>query len=170
MAQNQRTEAGGAQPTTADRVSERELVVRRLFDAPARIVFQAWTRPELMMRWWTPASFGITFISCEIDARTGGTYRFVFGHPDFDQPMAFFGRYIEVIENERIVWTNDEGEDGSVTTAQFIEQDGRTQVVISDVYPSEAALDAAIASGSTGAYPEQFEALAELLAATQSGG
>ena len=150
--------------TTTERTSARELVVTRSFDAPPRIVFQAWTQPDLMMRWWAPKSFGITFISCEMDARTGGTYRFVFGHPASEQPMAFFGRYLEVVPDSRIIWTNEEsGEDGSVTTLTFEAQGGGTLVVVHDLYPSKEALDAAIASDSTGAFAEQFEALDEIL-------
>ena len=99
-----------ANPTTVDRKSDLELVVTRRFNAPARIVFDAWTKPDLIMRWWAPKSFGITFISCEIDAKAGGSYRFVFGHPAMEQPMAFFGTYIEVIPNARLVWTNEESE------------------------------------------------------------
>lgn len=155
--------------TTVERTSDRELVATRTVDAPARIVFEAFTKPELMMRWWAPKSFGITFLSCEIDARTGGSYRFVFGHPASDQPMAFFGRYIEVTPPTRIVWTNEEEANGAVSTATFAEQDGRTRVVVHDLYPSKEALDAALASGSTGAWPEQFEALDELLAAPGEG-
>lgn len=151
--------------TAVERTSERELVTTRSFNAPARIVFEAWTRPELIMRWWAPKSFGISFISCEIDARTGGTYRFVFGHPAAEQPMAFFGKYLEVTPPARLVWTNEEGgEAGSVTTATFEEKGGVTLVIVRDLYPSKEALDAAIASGSTGAFPEQFEALDEFLA------
>ncbi|MGE3334879.1 MAG: SRPBCC family protein [Rhodospirillaceae bacterium] len=150
-------------PTRVERKSDRELVVTRTFNAPARLVFEAWTKPDLLKRWWAPKSFGITFISCELDVRTGGAYRFVFGHPDFPQPMAFFGRYIEVTPPSRLVWTNEESPDGSVTTATFEEKDGRTYVVIHDLYPSKDALDAAIASGSTGAYPEQFGELETLL-------
>jgi uncharacterized protein YndB with AHSA1/START domain len=150
--------------TEVNRQTERELVITRTFDGPARLVFEAWTRPDLLMRWWAPKSFGITFISCEADVRTGGTYRFVFGHPASDQPMAFFGKYLEVIPNTRIVWTNEEGDEGSVTTATFTEKDGKTHLVISDLYPSKSALDIAIESGSTGAYPEQFEELDILLA------
>jgi uncharacterized protein YndB with AHSA1/START domain len=151
--------------TTVERTSDRELVTTRSFDGPARIVFEAWTRPELIMRWWAPTSFGMTFLSCETDARTGGSYRFVFGHPASEQPMAFFGRYIEVTPPSRLVWTNDEGEDGAVTTVTFEEDDGRTRVVVHDLYPSKEALDSALASGSTGAWPEQFEALDDLLTA-----
>jgi uncharacterized protein YndB with AHSA1/START domain len=151
--------------TDVTRRSDRELVITRSFDSPAHLVFAAWTKPELLMRWWAPDSFGITFISCEADIRTGGSYRFVFGHPDFDQPMAFFGRYIEVVPNERIVWTNEEGDDGSLTTLTLTEKDGKTHLVLSDLYPSKDALDAAIASGSTGAYPEQFDELDTVLAA-----
>ena len=151
--------------TTTERTSPRELVVTRHFDAPPGLIFQAWTQPELLMRWWAPKSFGITFISCDIDARTGGSYRFVFGHPSMDQPMAFFGRYIEVVAPKRLVLTNEEGPDGAVTTVTFDEQNGQTLVTIHDLYPSKQALDEALASGSTGAYPEQFEELDRLLAA-----
>lgn len=155
----------GKNPTTAERKSERELVVTRVFNAPAHIVFEAWTKPELLKRWWTPPSFGITFVSCEADVRTGGTYRFVFSHPDFEEPMAFFGRYIEVTPNSRIVWTNEEGGEGPVSTVTFEEKDGKTLLVLTELYPSRQALDDAIASGSsgTGAAGEQFELLDELL-------
>ena len=149
--------------TTVKRTSDLELVVTRTIDAPARTVFEAWTKPELMMRWWAPKSFGITFISCEMDVRTDGSYRFAFGHPASDQPMAFFGRYIEVTPPSRLVWTNEEEENGAVTTVTFEEKDGRTQIVVHDLYASKAALDEALASGSTGAWPEQFEALDALV-------
>ena len=152
-------------PTTVERTSARELVVTRAFNAPPHIVFEAWARPELLQRWWVPKSFGMTFVSCEADVRTGGTYRFVFSHPAFDQPVAFFGRYIDVVPNSRIVWTNEESADGAVTTVTFEEQDGRTLLVLRELYPSGQALDDAIASGSTGTSgaSEQFELLDELL-------
>ena len=144
-----------------ERTSDREIVVTRTFDAPAEIVFAAWTRPELLMRWWMPKSFGVAFVSCEVDARTGGTYRFVFRHPGFEEPVAFFGRYVEVIPPSRIVWTNEEGADGPVTTVTFEEKDGKTHLVLTELYPSKEALDEALAAGSsgTGAAPEQFEEL-----------
>jgi uncharacterized protein YndB with AHSA1/START domain len=150
--------------TTTDRRSDREVVVTRTFDAPARIIFDAWTKPEIMMKWWTPASFGITFISCEMDVRKGGTYHFVMGHPAFDKPMAFHGKYLEVEPPRRLVWTNDEGEEGSVTTVTLDEKDGKTYLVLSDLYPSKAALDEAMEQGSIGGYPEQFNQLDKLLA------
>jgi uncharacterized protein YndB with AHSA1/START domain len=150
--------------TTVERTSDRELVATRSFDGPARIVFEAWTKPELIMRWWAPASIGITFLSCETDVRTGGSYRFVFGHAASEQPVAFFGRYVEVTPPSRLVWTNEEEEDGAVTTVTFEEKDGKTLVVVHDLYPSKEALDEAIASGSTGGWPEQFEQLDELVA------
>ena len=152
-------------PTTTERTSEREIVVTRTFDAPAHLVFEAWTRPELLQRWWTPPSFGISFVSCEADVRTGGRYRFVFSHPDVPQPMAFVGRYVEVTPCSRIVWTNEESDDGPVTTVTFEERDGRTLLLLTERYPSRQALDDALAAGSsgTGGAPEQFDLLDELL-------
>src|SRR5215470_5619931 len=154
-------------PTTAERKSERELVVTRTFDAPARIVFEAWTKPELLKRWWLPKSCGASFVSCEADVRAGGKYRFVFAHPASKEPMAFFGRYLEVTPHSRLVWTNEEGaEGGQVTTVTFEERGGRTLLVMHDLYPSKKALDEAIASGSTsGDMRETFEQLDELLVA-----
>ena len=152
-------------PTTVERKSERELVVTRTFNGPAHIVFEAWTKPELLKQWWAPKSFGISFISCEADVRTGGTYRFVFSHAAFEQPMAFFGRYIEVTPHSRIVWTNEESADGAVTTVTFEEKGDKTLLVLHELYPSKQALDEAIASGSTGTggAGEQFEELDALL-------
>jgi uncharacterized protein YndB with AHSA1/START domain len=156
--------------TKVERKSDRELVVTRTFNGPVHIVFQAWAKPELFQRWWTPKSFGITFLSCEMDVRTGGTYRLVFSHPSSEKPMAFFGRYIEVIPNARIVWTNDEGdEEGQVTTVTFEDRGGETLVVMSDLYPSKEALDDACNSGSTSGAAETFDQLEELLV-TLGGG
>jgi uncharacterized protein YndB with AHSA1/START domain len=151
-------------PTTVVRKSERELVITRTFDAPARILFEAWTKPELLKRWWTPKSLGITFISCEIDARTGGTYRFVFGHPDFERPMAFFGKYVEVTPYSRIVWTNEETADGALSTLTFEENGGKTVLTLHELHPSKQALDDALATGGPNAAGEQFELLDEVLA------
>ena len=151
--------------TTVERKSERELVVTRTFNAPARIVYEAWTRPELFKRWWVPKSTGMSLLSCEMDVRAGGTYRLVFRHDAFPEPVAFFGRYLEVTPHSRLVWTNDEGgEDGAVTTVTFEQRGAESVVVIRDLYPSKHALDGAIASGSTGGFSEQFEQLDELLA------
>ncbi len=149
--------------TITDRQSEREVVITRTFDGPARIVFQAWTTPELLMRWWAPDSFGITFLSCEADVRPGGTYKFVFGHPQSEQPMAFVGRYIDVQPHSRLVWTNEESDDGFVTTVTFEERDGKTHLTLHDLYPSKEALDEAVASESVSGYPEQFLELDALL-------
>ena len=162
----------GRRRTTVERTSEREVVVTRRFAAPARLVFEAWTQPELLKRWWAPKSFGVYFVSCEADVRTGGGYRFVMGHPGSDQPMAFFGRYLEVTPPSRLVWTNEEGEDaGQVTTVTFedeaADEDGRegSRVVMRELYPSSEALDAAIASQSLSGYTETFEQLDGFLAA-----
>jgi uncharacterized protein YndB with AHSA1/START domain len=150
-------------PTTAERTSERELAVTRTFDAPARLVFEAWIRPELFKRWWVPKSLGMSLLSCDIDARVGGTYRLVFGPAS--KPMEFFGRYLEVTPCSRLTWTNEEGgEGGAITTVTFEEKGGKTVLVLRDLYPSKEALYDAIASGSTaGGMGETFDQLDELL-------
>src|ERR1700731_271726 len=130
--------------TTVARKSERELVVTRTFNGPARIVFEAWTKPELLKRWWAPKSTGVSLLSCEADVRVGGRYRFEFGH-EASKPMAFFGRYIEVTPHSRLVWTNDESDDGAVTTVTFEEKGGKTLLVMHELYPSKEALDGAMA-------------------------
>ena len=154
--------------TTVERKSDRELVVTRTFDAPARVVFDAWTKPELLRQWWMPKSAGITLVSLEADVRTGGSYRFVFRHGT-SEPMAFFGKYLEVTPNARIVWTNEESDHGgSVTTVTFEEQGGKTFVVLTERYASKEALDAAIASGSTsGDRNETFDQLEALVGTLQ---
>ena len=147
--------------TTVERKSEREIVVTRTFNGPARLVFEAWTKPELIKRWWVPKSMGMSLLSCEMDVRVGGKYRFVFGH-DASKPMAFFGRYIEVTPYSRLVWTNEESDDGAVTTVTFEEQDGKTLLAMHELYPSKEALDAA-GTGSADATVETFAQLDELL-------
>lgn len=155
--------------TTVERKSDRELVVTRTFNGPAHIVYSAWTKPELFQRWWAPKSFGVSFLSCELDVRTGGKYRLTFRHPATGEPMPFFGRYIEVIPPKRIVWTNEEGQEpGAITTVTFEERGGETIVVLHDLYPSKQALDDAIASGSTSGFGEQFEQLEQLIVSMEA--
>ena len=148
-------------PTTVERKSEREVVVTRIFDCPARLVFEAWTKPELFRRWWVPKSAGLNLISCEMDVRVGGGYRLVF-QIDASNTMAFFGKYLEVTPHSRLVWSNEEGgESGSITTVTLEEKEGKTLLVMSDLHPSKEALDEAI--GSTDGMGESFNQLDELL-------
>jgi uncharacterized protein YndB with AHSA1/START domain len=150
-------------PTHVQRKSDRELVVERTFDAPVHLVFEAWRNPDLFQRWWVPESAGISLVSCEMDVRTGGTYRLVFRHPAAEEPMAFFGTYQDVVPNQRMVWTNEESDQGAVTTVTFAERDGRTLVTYSERYETEAALDDALA-GSAEGLPVQFAQLDAMLA------
>ena len=148
---------------TVERKSERELVVSRTINGPARLVFEAWTRPELFKRWWVPKAAPISLLSCELDVRVGGKYRLVFGINGSDQQMEFFGRYIEVTPHTRLVWTNEEsGDNGSVTTVTFEETDGKTLLVMRELYPSKEALDAD-GGGAADAMHETFGQLDELL-------
>ncbi len=154
--------------TTVERKSGREVVVTRTVNGPARLVFEAFTRADLLQRWWVPKSLGMTLLSCEVDARVGGKYRLVFDHPG-SEPAAFFGTYLEVKPYSRLAWTNEEGgEDGSVTTVTFEEKGGRTLVILQETYPSKEALDAA-GTGAAEAMSETFEQLDALLASLGEG-
>jgi len=144
--------------TTVERKSERELVVTRTFNGPPRLVFEAWTKPELFRQWWVPQSMGMSLLSCEMDVRVGGKYRLEFQN----ETMAFFGTYLEVTPPSRLVWTNEESDDGAVTTVTFEETGGMTLLVLHELYPSKEALDGAIA-GMEGGMPESFAQLDELL-------
>lgn len=149
--------------TSVERKGDRELVVTRIFDAPPETVYRAWSQPELFRRWWMPKSIaGVSIVGCEMDVRTGGKYRLEFstGGPD---TMTFYGRYLEVVPNQRIVWTNDEGEDGAITTVTFADIGGKTLLTFHEVYPTKAALEEALESSAAG-LPEQLDQLDELLA------
>jgi uncharacterized protein YndB with AHSA1/START domain len=146
--------------TTVERKSDREVVVTRTFNAPARMVFEAWTKPELFKRWWVPKSAGLSLLSCEMDVRVGGKYRLAFAN-DPSPPAEFFGRYIEVTPHSRLAWTNDEGDEGgAITTVTFEEKGNQTLLVMHDLHPSKEALDA---SGAVDGMPEALDQLDELL-------
>ena len=151
-------------PVTVERISDREFAITRSFDAPAALVFQAWSKPDLFRQWWTPKSFGMTIVSCEMDVRTGGRYRLEIGHPAMDQPMAFFGRYLEVVQGELMVWTNDENGEGPVTRVTFAETEGRTTVVYSNLFPTAQAMEDELASGACDGMGETFVQLDVVLA------
>jgi len=155
------SQPGTKSRTTVERKSDRELVVTRTINGPARLVFEAWTKPELFKQWWVPKSMGMSLLSCELDVRVGGTYRLVF-NIDASKTMAFFGTYLEVVPPSRIVWTNEEsGEGGAVSTVTFAEKGGETRVVLHELYPSKEALDASI--GSYDGMNETFDQLDELV-------
>ena len=156
---------GARSRTSVERKGDRELVVTRTFDAPARLGFKAWSQADLFKRWWVPKSApGISLVSCEMDVRTGGKYRLEFGSGGGDT-MAFYGKYLEVVPDERIVWTNDEGEEGAVTTVTFADHGGKTLLTFHELYPSKEALDEAM-TGAAAGLPEQLDQLDEMLAET----
>lgn len=153
--------------TLVERKSECELMATRSFDAPAHLVFEAWTKPELFARWWVPKSLGLSLLSCEMDVRIGGGYRLEFGHPASEQPMAFFGKYIDVVPNARLVWSNDESDEGAITTVTFQEEGGKTQLVLVERYPTKEALERSL--GGVEGLPEQFVQLDEFLVLLSHG-
>ena len=153
---------GNQNRAVVERRGDRELAVVRIFNAPASTVFRAWSEPELFQRWWVPKSAtGVLLVSCRMDVRTGGKYRLEFGAGG-SETMAFYGKYLEVVSNERIAWTNDEREEGAVTTVTFDDQAGKMLLTFDEIYPSTEALEEALL-GSAAALPEQLEQLNELL-------
>ena len=153
--------------TTVRRTSDREVTVTRTFNAPPRIVFEAWTNPELFAEWWVPKSIGIPLRSCQMDVRTGGSYRLEFGK-EGESSWAFFGKYLEVVPPARLVWTNDEGGGEAISTVTFVEQGGKTLLTFTEVHPSKQALDESL--GGMEGTPEQFAQLDELLATLSAAG
>jgi uncharacterized protein YndB with AHSA1/START domain len=162
MDQQASGEAAAGNRTTVERKSDRELVVTRTFDAPPSTVFKAWSQADLFRRWWVPEGAGISLVNCDMDVRTGGKYRLEFGAGD--QTMAFYGKYLDVVPDQRIVWTNDEGEEGAVTTVTFEDRGGKTLLTFHELYPSAEALEEAM-EGSAAGLPTQFDQLDALLPA-----
>ena len=155
--------AGGAHNRTqVERKGDRELVVTRMFNAPPATVYRAWSEAELFRRWWMPQSVtGVALVACAMDVRTGGTYRLEFG-TDGGDAMAFHGKYLDVVPNARIVWTNDEDEAGAITTVTFEDRDGMTLLRFHELYPSREALEEAL-QGSAAGLPEQLDQLDAML-------
>ncbi|HEY6461735.1 MAG TPA: SRPBCC family protein, partial [Polyangiaceae bacterium] len=139
-------------------------VITRTINGPARLVYEAWTKPEIFERWWVPKGGTMSLLSCELDVRVGGKYRLVFGFGG-QKTMAFFGTYTEVVPASRLVWTNEEDPAGGpVSTLTFEERGDATLLVLTERYPSKEALEAAIAEGIENGVPE-FDQLDEHLAA-----
>jgi uncharacterized protein YndB with AHSA1/START domain len=155
---------------TVERRSDLELVVARVFDAPARIVYAAFTKPEYMKRWWAPKAFGAIMYECDIDLRVGGKYRYVFGKEGEprDRAMAFAGEFTEVVTNAKLVATQlfeqmpQAGE--AIVTTTFTETNGATRLELHQRFPSKQALDGAIATGMAEGMKHTFQQLAELCA------
>jgi uncharacterized protein YndB with AHSA1/START domain len=148
--------------TKVERKSEREVIISRTINAPVRIVYDAWTNADLFSKWWVPKSVPMTLLSCEMDVRVGGTYRLNFKHAGGE--MAFFGTYLEVTPNSRIVWTNEEGgPDSPITTVTFEDQSGKTLVVVSERHSTKESLDEALATSLADGMTEQFNQLDEFV-------
>ena len=163
----QTSDSAGKSETIVKRTGDRELVVTRTFNAPAHIVFDAWTKPELLKRWWAPKSFGVSLFECEQDVRVGGAYRFAFGR-DPKNPEVFTGRYLEVDPPSRLVltqlygWMSDVGD--VVVTAAFEESQRRRRLTLRQLFPSKEALEGARASGMERGMRITLDQLDELVA------
>ncbi len=158
--------------TSMELKGDRGIVITRMFNGPARIVFDAWTRPELVMRWWAPRSRGVSVVGCDAAVSVGGHYRYVLRH-DAGTEMAFSGKYIEVTPHSRLVYTHlfeptasgtNPGDPELIITVTFDEHDGKTLVVSHSLCPSKELRDIILASGMEGGMRETMEQLEELVA------
>jgi uncharacterized protein YndB with AHSA1/START domain len=154
-------------PTTMDLQGDRAIVISRTFNGPPRIVFEAWTKAELVKRWWAPRSLGVSIVSVDADIRVGGGYRYVIAPPN-GEPVAFSGEYTEIKPYSRLVYTSifePAREAGAaIVTVTFEEQDGKTRLVAHELYPSAEARSAAIGSGMEHGMRETMDQLDELVA------
>ena len=170
MIASEGSEQAAVNVTSIERRSDRELVITRTFNGPARVVFDAWTKPELLKRWWAPCKMGVKLFECEADVRVGGGYRYVFGHEGGPR-MVFSGTYRDVSPPGRLVYTQifepmrEAGE--AVITATFDEKGGKTRLVLHGLYPSKEALDGAVASGMEKGTRETMEQLEELVGSSR---
>jgi uncharacterized protein YndB with AHSA1/START domain len=157
------TETGTLQITTP---SEREIVMSRVFDAPRNLVFDAWTKPELLER-WLGVRGGWSMVVCEVDLRVGGAYRFVWRGPDGAE-MGMGGDYREIAPPERLVATESfddpwySGE--ALDTIVLVEEGGKTTATTTVLYESEEIRDAVLESGMARGVAESYDMLAEYLA------
>ncbi len=171
MAAQRKGESMNLNPTSLERTSDKEIVIARTFRAPAQIVFDAWTKPEYVRRWWAPESRGVTLVQCDADLRPGGAYRYVLARGKAER-FAFSGKYLEIARPTRLVYTQSfepvPGE--AVVTVSFEERGGSTTLVAHELYPSKEALDGALASGMEDGMRETFDQLDELVASLHGEG
>ena len=145
---------------------EREILIQRTFEAPARTLFDAWTRADLVKRWWAPRSHRVTLASCEADVRAGGSYRYVMRR-DTGEEFAFSGQYTEVNRPSRLAYTQVFEPmahlGAAMVTLTLEEQNGTTHLLLHALYPSRESRDQTVASGMEHGTRETFEQLEELL-------
>jgi uncharacterized protein YndB with AHSA1/START domain len=172
MLAQKESEAAAMNQTSMELKGDREIVIARTFNGPARIVFDAWTRPELVRRWWAPKSHRVSVVACDADIRVGGGYRYLL-RLDTGNEFAFSGRYSEVTPHSRLVYTQifeptaagaKPGDDEVIITVTFDERDGKTHLVSHSLCPSKDVRDAIIASGMEHGMRETMDQLEELVA------
>ncbi len=152
--------------TSIELAGDCEIVITRTLHAPARIVFDAWTRPDLLKRWYAPRSHRMTVACYESDLRAGGTFRYVLRRDTGDE-LAFCGTYSEVVPDSRLVYTHALAAmnlPAASLDVTFTEQDGSTELVIRVSYPSKQARDGALATGMEASTRETLDQLAEFVA------
>ncbi len=148
-----------------ERTSDTTLVITRTLRAPPAIVFEAWTNPDYVRRWWAPLSRGVTLTECDADLRPGGEYRYVLTRGK--ERFAFYGKYLEITPPSRLVYTQifEPFPDAEARiTVSFEADGGYTRLVSREVYPSKVALDGALHSGMEDGARETFQQLDELVA------
>jgi uncharacterized protein YndB with AHSA1/START domain len=147
--------------------TDEQILITREFDAPKHLVYEAWTTPELVKRWWNAKRGEVTI--AEIDLRVGGRWRYVMV-ADGGFEVGFHGEYREIVPNERIVSTEvyegmpqgDGPEQGTLNTATFTEEDGRTTLTVLVEAPSKEIRDAIIASGMEAGMQDAMDLLEQV--------
>jgi uncharacterized protein YndB with AHSA1/START domain len=150
--------------------ADRELVITRSYDAPAHLLFRAWSQPEHIMRWFGPEGWPVTH--CEMDFRVGGTYRFAMTGPDGEQGTPFGGTYLEIVPNEKIVYDDafeSPGAERMVMTVTFEESGGQTTLTVHTLFPSVAMKDKHLEMGMEEGLGMSLDQLGDLVTDMQAG-
>jgi uncharacterized protein YndB with AHSA1/START domain len=135
---------------TLELAGDREIVMKRSFAAPARFVFDAWTKADLVAKWWAPEKCGVAMVACEADVRPGGKWKYTLRNPDAEV-VSFYGEYREVTAPSRLVYTETFSKYPDsppvIVTVTFEERDGRTEMTSTQLYPSKEVREMVVATG-----------------------
>ena len=154
-----------ANANAGEAIADREVVITRTYDAPARLLFEAWSKPEHLMKWFGPVGWPLTL--CEVDFRKGGRWRFAMTGSSGQQNTPFGGVYLDIVPNRKIVFDNAFEEPGSrkmIMTVTFEEADGRTTLTWHTLFESVAMKDEYVGMGIEAGAGSGLDQLADVVA------